>query len=83
MTNPQRVTGQTDIERHLIQRFKKAYDEQDAADKALDKYFRPLVEDAIKRGDFALAKGIAKKCSSIGSICGCFFMDMIREAEKR
>lgn len=64
----------------LIDRFKKINEELDAADKALDGHFRPLVEDAISQGDFALATDLAKKCMGCGAVSGVFLMDTIRQA---
>ena len=63
-------------EAKLLERHRKAREELDAAEKALDVHFRPLVEAAVHKGDLDGAKALAAKCGD--SITQVFLLDTIR-----
>jgi hypothetical protein len=65
------------VEDQLRERHEKARKELDAADKALDVHFRPLVEAAVHEGDLEKAKAIAARCGG-DSITYVFLLDTIR-----
>lgn len=68
-----------DVDLKIIEAFKKAQADADAADKKLDEHFRPIVEQALKDKNVKKALSIAKKLMGIGSVSGVFLMDTIQD----
>jgi hypothetical protein len=65
----------------LIDHYVRAEREAQKADRALEAHFRPLVEAALAKKDFELAKStVSRMCDSVAKV---FLLDTIRTAKSK